>query len=71
MFQMWVGGSLDHRLSETGKFKKESSLKHVKPKNLCIKSTKIDKKSDKSTEQNESHKYIGVYGMYAFQRRNS
>ena len=53
---MWIEGSLDRRLSETGKFGKEGSLEHVNPKTCAYRSTKMDKTLDNNTEQNESQK---------------
>ena len=65
---MWVGGSLDHRLCEIGKFRKENSMEHGKAENLYIKLKYIYKALENSTKQNESQK---IYASMACMSSNA
>ena len=65
---MWVGGSLDHRLCEIGKFRKENSMEHGKAENLYIKLKNIYKALENSTKQNESQK---IYASMACMSSNA
>ena len=61
MLQMWFGVSLDRRCSETGKFRKESSLEQGKDETCAYKLTKIDKTSEKVQNETSHRKYMRLW----------
>ena len=66
MLQVWIGRSLDCGMFETGKFIKIVRWNTDKPKTCAYKSTKIDKASNNSTEQNYYQKiYASMACMYS------